>query len=698
MTETPREGARRLSQSMIDRGYQPKALHEYSNLDGTVAYYRIRLEHPETGDKYIRPMKRVGERFVSGEPSFPRKKPLYRLHILQKRQDETVFVVEGEKCVDDLEKRGICATTSGGSNSAEKADWKQIAGRKVVIWPDNDEAGQHYADDVTLKLEALGCEVRRVNVDKLALPPKGDCVDWLATNPSATVDNILRLPTTERRNLCLWLEPEPLVAKIAPEPYPIDALPETLRAATEEVAGFVKAPIPLVASAALGALSLAIQAHVDVKRAEKLDGPVGLFLLTIADSGERKSTCDGFFTKAIRQYQEEQADAQKPDLERYEVELDLWNARRNGLLTAIKDAVRKQETTEELQSNLATLHSEKPKPPKVQRLLLGDETPESLAWSLGQQWPSAGVVSSEAGLIFGAHGMGKDSVMRNLTLLNVLWDGGTHSVGRRTSECFTVKGARLTVALQVQEPTLREFFARSGTLARGTGFLARFLMSWPESTQGLRPFTEPPETWPHLTKFNTRITEILKRKVLMDADGVLTPLMLSMDDDAKAEWIHFHDAIERELVSLGELYDVRDVASKSADNVARLAALFNVFNSKNSNFSNSISAESIEAASRIVAWHLNESRRFFGELALPVELVNAARLDAWLIAYCRENRTHLVPIPKLQQCGPGALRRKEVIDTAIRELEEAGRARWIVDGKRRTIAVNPALLIVGGKP
>ena len=64
--------------------------------------------------------------------------------------------------------------------------------------------------------------------------------------------------------------------------------------------------------------------------------------------------------------------------------------------------------------------------------------------------------------------------MRNLTLLNVLWDGGTHSVGRRTSECFTVKGARLTVALQVQEPTLREFFARSGTLARGTGFLAGF--------------------------------------------------------------------------------------------------------------------------------------------------------------------------------------------------------------------------------
>lgn len=78
-------------------------------------------------------------------------------------------------------------------------------------------------------------------------------------------------------------------------------LPEPIRAAVEEVAGFVKAPLPMVASSALAALSLAIQAHVDVSRAARLQGPAGLFLLTIADSGERKSTCDGFFTKPIRE-------------------------------------------------------------------------------------------------------------------------------------------------------------------------------------------------------------------------------------------------------------------------------------------------------------------------------------------------------------------------------------------------------------
>ncbi len=99
-----------------------------------------------------------------------------------------------------------------------------------------------------------------------------------------------------------WTEPQPLAVKMAAEPYPLDALPPTIQAAVKEVAGFVKAPLPLVASSALGALSLAIQPHAEVKRAEGLAGPVSLFLLAIADSGERKSTCDRFFTKAIRAY------------------------------------------------------------------------------------------------------------------------------------------------------------------------------------------------------------------------------------------------------------------------------------------------------------------------------------------------------------------------------------------------------------
>jgi putative DNA primase/helicase len=490
-----------------------------------------------------------------------------------------------------------------------------------------------------------------------------------------------------------WPRPQPLAVRVAPEPYPLDALPATIRAAVEEVAGFVKAPLPLVASSALAALSLAIQAHVDVRRADKLAGPAGVFLLTIADSGERKSTCDGFFTQAIRDYEEAQAEAAKSLLKDYKAASDAWEAKRSGIKDQIRRLAKDGKPTSSQEATLRDLEHDKPEPPRVPRLIYGDATPEALAFALAKQWPSAGVVSAEAGIVFGAHGMGKDSVMRNLALLNVLWDGGKLTIDRRSVESFIVRGARLTMALQVQEATLRDFFDRSGALARGTGFLARFLVAWPESTQGLRPFTEAPASWPALAAFNRRLAEILAQPAPVDDEGALSPLVLPLTPEAKVAWVAFHDTIESELASGGELYDVRDVASKSADNAARLAALFQVFEDSG----NAVGVAAFDCASRIAAWHLNEARRFFGELALSAALANAARLDAWLIGHCRREHTHAVPTRTVQQFGPGGLRDKTAMDAALHELEEAGRVRVDKTERRRVIKVNPALVIGEGK-
>lgn len=486
-----------------------------------------------------------------------------------------------------------------------------------------------------------------------------------------------------------WSEPQPLAAKIEPEPYPLDALPGTIRAAVQEVTGFVMAPAPMVASSALAALSLACQAHMDAKRLEKLTGPVGLFILVIADSGERKTTCDGFFSKTILDYEAAQAEAAIPAMKDHRAAMDAWEAKRAGIKEIIRQLAKEQKSTAGMEGALRDLEHDKPEPPRIPRLLYADVTPEALAYGLAKQWPSGGVVSAEAGIVFGSHGMGRDSVMRNLGLLNQLWDGKSLTIDRRTTESFTVKGARLTVALQVQEPTLREFFARSGALARGTGFLARFLVAWPESTQGTRLIDpdspDGPATWPHLAAFHRRIAEILEQPVPIDDDGALTPPILPMTPEAKAAWVAFHNAIEGELSSGGELHDVKDVASKIADNAARLAALFQMFQGSGG----AIGLEAFEGASRITAWHLNESRRFFGELALPAELADAARLDGWLMEYCRRECTHHVPTREAQRLGP--VRDKERLMAALRELEELDRVRVAQEGRRKAIKVNPAL-------
>jgi putative DNA primase/helicase len=489
-----------------------------------------------------------------------------------------------------------------------------------------------------------------------------------------------------------WPDPLPLMAKIEAKPYPLDALPDTLRAAVEEVRAFTKAPMPLVASSALAALSLSVQAHADVKRAEKLSGPVGLFLLTIADSGERKSTCDGFFMQAIHDYEANQSEVAKPVIKDHRASLEAWEAKRGGIKEKIRSLSKTGKSTHEQEATLRDLEHDKPKPPRVPRLIYGDATPEALRWNLAKGWPSGGVVSSEAGLVFGAHGMGKDSVMRNLATLNQLWDGADIATERRTSESFTVRGARLTIALQVQEATLRSFFDRSGMLARGTGFLARFLVAWPESTQGNRPFTEPPETWPALAKFNQRIATILDQDILIDDDGALSPPIFPLTADTKAAWVLFHDVIESELRSGGELYDVRDVASKTADNAARIATLFQLFEY---GVGGAVGLAAFEGASRIAAWHLHEARRFYGELALPEEQADAVRLDSWLLDYCKRGKTNIIPRREVQRnVTPGHLRRKAALDIALVELVEAERVRLVQEGRRKEIHVNPALLNV----
>ena len=504
--------------------------------------------------------------------------------------------------------------------------------------------------------------------------------------------NVISLPQrdalrTESSDTHTWPTPQPLTAKIEPIPYPVDALPDSIRAAVEEVVDFVQSPISIVAGAALAAVSLVAQPFINVSRVDRLTGPIGLFLLTIADSGERKSTCDGFFTQAIRKYEEEQAEAVKPTIKDYQGDMQSWEAECQGVKEKIRQLTKAGDDTDKEKAAMRKLEADKPQPPKVPRLLYADATPEALAYSLWKGWPSAGIVSAEGGTVFGAHGMNKDSVMRNLALLNQLWDGAPITIDRRTTDSFTVRNARLTMALQVQEPAIREFIDKTGTLARGTGFLARFLVSWPESTQGTRLFRESPNHWSALIAFNERIAEILKRPVPINEDtGVLTPNQASLSREAKSLWIEYHNTVEIQLSIGGDLYDVRDVASKSADNAARLAALFYMFD----DYGGYINAESFERASAIAAWHLYESRRFFGELALPVELRDAARLDAWLIGHCKREHIVMVSTRDAQQFGP--IRNHEKLMAALSVLSELSRLRVKQSDRRKIITINPALV------
>lgn len=108
--------------------------------------------------------------------------PIYN-RIRVANASEVVFV-EGEKCVHALNDAGIVAsTTLGGAGNADHADLSPLAGKRVILWPDNDESGIGHMRSVAEILDRLKPTptVLWINPSSLGLPPKGDVVDYLAT-------------------------------------------------------------------------------------------------------------------------------------------------------------------------------------------------------------------------------------------------------------------------------------------------------------------------------------------------------------------------------------------------------------------------------------------------------------------------------------------------------------------------------------
>jgi hypothetical protein len=213
----------------------------------------------------------------------------------------------------------------------------------------------------------------------------------------------------------------------------------------------------LVACSALAAASLATQGLADVERAPGLVGPISVYVLVVAQSGERKTSADKQMSKATRMWELAKKDAMKPEVDAARAKLAAHQAQKEGLLAMIKaGACRSRGNTadlDKLKYDLETLEAQAPVAPIVPELFYEDVTPEKMAEDLAHGWPSASLWSDEAGLVVGGHGMGRDSIMRYLALINRFWDGQPFSRKRATTKSFTVTGRRLTTCLMSKPAT-----------------------------------------------------------------------------------------------------------------------------------------------------------------------------------------------------------------------------------------------------
>lgn len=180
--------ARKFSSNATLANPDEKALHTYTDTAGEPLYWRIRLKNTATGEKWIRPFHHDSNDFVKSEPPAPNTgKTIYSLHLLAQYPDALLWIMEGEKAADALNKAfkawGVLhqhvATTSGGAQSAHAADWTPLAGRRAVAWPDNDDPGAKYAAEVCECLRGVAASVMTLDISGLNLPEKGDAFDWL---------------------------------------------------------------------------------------------------------------------------------------------------------------------------------------------------------------------------------------------------------------------------------------------------------------------------------------------------------------------------------------------------------------------------------------------------------------------------------------------------------------------------------------
>lgn len=484
-----------------------------------------------------------------------------------------------------------------------------------------------------------------------------------------------------------WPRLQPLTEDIEPIPYPIDALPGRIRDAVEQVADEVQAPLALIACSALAVISVAAQGQVDVQRAPHLRSPTSLFLLVIADSGERKSASDKRMTEALLQYERAALARATPALKRHRAETMAWDARCEGVLQQIRRAAKDNGATQHLEARLLEMEQTRPQPPRVPRLVYSDVTPEGLTYGLAKHWPSAGILSNEAGIVFGSHGMSGESVMRNLAQVNTLWDGGKIRVDRRTSDSYVVDGARLTMGLMVQEQTLRRFFDQNLTLARGSGFLARFLVACPDSKMGTRLYREPNPDAIGMRGFNERLSEILAMPLPVDENGLLSPRIVNLSPAARRLWIAYYNLTESQIGVTGDLHEIRDVVGKAAENAARIAGLLHFFGGAQGD----IDEDTMERACRISAWHLNESRRLFTSIELPREVSDALRLTQWLQRHCSARRSNAERRSEIQRRVHGDLRNRNRFKAAIDLLIRRGHIRALPPPHQTLLELHPTL-------
>jgi putative DNA primase/helicase len=169
----------------------PSRVWEYRTADGQLDGLICRFDTPEGKQIVPYTFRTDGTRREWRWQGFDVPRPLYQLDRIAGNPAATVLIVEGEKAADaaqSLLPHVVATCWQGGARAVHNTDWGPLAGRKVVIWPDNDAPGVMAMLDVWAAIREK-CPAVKWITNAPELPEKWDIADaeWTADQALAYV-------------------------------------------------------------------------------------------------------------------------------------------------------------------------------------------------------------------------------------------------------------------------------------------------------------------------------------------------------------------------------------------------------------------------------------------------------------------------------------------------------------------------------
>lgn len=458
----------------------------------------------------------------------------------------------------------------------------------------------------------------------------------------------------------------------AQQPYPVDALGNVLAPSVKALAEGVQVPISLAAQSVLSAAAFAVQPHADVV----VDGrrtPISLFMLSVAESGDRKSAVDKYAIKPARDRQDRLAEDYREQKQLYENAKLAHEEARKHVVNSNKDGAK-----EDLAKALNQLGLP-PAPPKLSQILSTEPTPEGLIKGFAKGWKSQGLFSDEGGSFFGGGAMA-DSKLKTIALLSQFWGGDQVNRTRASEgESLTINNPRLSTHLMIQPIVANKVL--NDPEMNGQGFMARFLIAAPESLAGTRFYNHVDLSGnAEIKRFQSRLTELFDMEQPEDEHGNLTPRELTLTRDAQKVFVEAYDEIEVELGKNGRLCDVKATGSKAAEQALRIAGVLALAENPTATV---ITGDVMSRACEVAAWYLFEVMR----LTNRAEETEEQKLGRKLVKKMLDAGWREIFIAKAQQqvrgIDNGQIANKVIDFLVERDWLIPLPIRTVVDGKKR---------------